>query len=280
MLFAIRPITSVIRLTSALVLCFLLSACDPDIELLSNVPESEVNAVVAALGDAQIDARKQAGKDGMASVVIAASKVSLAMATLQANGLPREAHSHMGQVFRKEGLISSPLEERARFLWALSQELSETVSQIDGVLKARVHLVLPERASGSTPALPSSAAVFIKHKPAYNLQSVIPQVKRLVSNSIPGLTEDRVTVVLVSAQRRESTATDTRVATAPVAAAPAAESTRIGNWRSIALGGAMLAASLLAALAFVFRHRFKLGKRTSAPAAPTGATVGGTGGTP
>lgn len=103
----------------------------------------------------------------------------------------------MGDVFRKEGMISSPLEERARYLWALSQELSATVSQIDGVIKARVHVVLPERGSGADASLPSSAAVFIKHKPGFNYDDVIPQVKRLISNSIPGLSQEKVTVVML-----------------------------------------------------------------------------------
>lgn len=111
--------------------------------------------------------------------------------------MPRERFARMGEVFRKEGLISSPLEERARYIWALSQELSATLAQIDGVIKARVHVVLPEKAGGGEPMLPSSAAVFIKHKQRFNLDDSIPQIKRLVSNSIPGLTSDKVTVVML-----------------------------------------------------------------------------------
>jgi len=117
-------------------------------------------------------------------------------------GLPRERYAKMGEIFRKEGLISSPLEERARYIWALSQEISSTLSQIDGVIKARVHVVLPERSAGGDPSLPSSAAVFIKHKTGVNLEDSVAQIKRLVANSIPGLSGEKVSVILIASNGR------------------------------------------------------------------------------
>ncbi|MGA0583449.1 MAG: EscJ/YscJ/HrcJ family type III secretion inner membrane ring protein, partial [Castellaniella sp.] len=106
----------------------------------------------------------------------------------------------MGQIFRKEGLVSSPLEERARYIYALSQELTNTLSQMDGVLAARVHVVLPERGEIGEAATPSTAAVFIKHRVGYSFDALKPQIRQLVTHAIPGLTEDRVSIVLVSAQ--------------------------------------------------------------------------------
>ncbi len=180
----------------------LLAACGGRVELLKDVSEAEANEALAVLLQAGIAAGKLPGKEGVVSLDVEQSQVARAITILNAEGLPHERYAKMGDVFRKEGLISSPLEERARYLWALSQELSATVSQIDGVIKARVHVVLPERSSGGDPALPSSAAVFIKHKAGYNLDDAIPQVKRLVSNSIPGLSADKVTVVTLAASQK------------------------------------------------------------------------------
>ena len=191
----------------------LVSACAASIDLLTDVPESEVNEVLAALAEAGITAVKRPGKEGLASITVNQNEIGKAIATLNAEGLPRERFAKMGEVFKKEGLISSPLEERARYLWALSQELAATVSQIDGVLKARVHVVLPERSTGSDPAVPSSAAVFIKYRKQYNMDDAIVQIKRLVSNSISGLTVDKVTIVLLPASPNKGMADAPRFST-------------------------------------------------------------------
>jgi type III secretion protein J len=184
----------------ALCLLLLLAGCSRKVELMAAMPEGEANEVMAALQNAGILADKIPGKDGMVGVSIDGEQVGRAVDLLRDKGLPRERFAGMGQVFKKEGLISSPLEERARYLYALSQELGATISQIDGVVIARVHVVLPERTSTGEPGIPSSAAVFIKHQEGYNLDTVQPAIRRLVTNSIPGLTADKVSIVLVSAQ--------------------------------------------------------------------------------
>jgi type III secretion protein J len=190
------------------ILAVALSACSGKVELMAAVPEEEANEVLAALLNAGIAADKVPGKDGMVGLRVEQAHVAQAVGTLGALGLPRERFAGMGDVFRKEGLISSPVEERARYLFALSQELSNTLSHIDGVLVARVHLVLPERSTSGEPSLPSSAAVFLKVQPDSNVGDVQPQIRRLVVNSIPGLTTEKVSVVMVpSATRPKSSET-------------------------------------------------------------------------
>jgi len=197
-----KQLKKIILVSAYLAFSFLLAACGSKIELLAEVSESEANDVLAVLLNAGIDASKKPGKEGMVSLDVNQSDVAKAIDVMRAEGLPRERFVKMGEVFRKEGMISSPLEERVRYIWALSQELSATVSQVDGVIKARVHVVLPERGSGGDPTLPSSAAVFIKHKAGYNLEDVQAQIKRLISNSIPGLSAEKVSVVLLPAMSK------------------------------------------------------------------------------
>lgn len=188
----------------AITLCLFLGACGGKVELLKDIAEAEANEAIAVLLEAGIASSKMPGKDGFVSLEVEQVQVAKAIDILNAEGLPRERFARMGDVFRKEGLISSPLEERARYIWALSQELSATLAQIDGVIKARVHVVLPEKSTGGDPALPSSASVFIKHKQGVQLEDSVPQIKRLVSNSIPGLSAEKVTVVMLPSSGRSS----------------------------------------------------------------------------
>jgi type III secretion protein J len=193
--------TRLMRL-AALALLVGLSACSGQVELLSSIAERDANEVIAALVNRGIPATKISGKEGMVGIQVDQKQAAKAVDLLRSLGLPRENFTGMGQVFTKSGLISSPLEERARYLYALSQELSGTLSNIDGVLFARVHLVLPERGSGLDKDSLSSASVFLKYQQAYDLEILQPQVKRLVVNSIPGLSTERVSVVLVPSKSK------------------------------------------------------------------------------
>lgn len=178
-------------------LIMMLAACSSRVELISQVSESQANDVIAALSNRGIAAEKVPGKDGMVSVDVAQDRIARAIGIMRAEGLPHEPYASMGDVFKKDGLISSPTEEHARMVFALSQELSHTIAQIDGVIYAQVHVVLPEHAGFGETGNPSSAAVFIKYVDTVDLDEVVPQIRRLVANSIPGLTYDKVSVELV-----------------------------------------------------------------------------------
>ncbi|TFY86941.1 EscJ/YscJ/HrcJ family type III secretion inner membrane ring protein [Pseudomonas kairouanensis] len=181
----------------------MLTACGESVELHRQLSEQEANEVIAELADKQIRAQKIPAKDGVV-VRVRADDISRAVRTLEAVGLPKVARSTLGDIFRKEGVISTPLEERARYIYALSQELEATLSKIDGVIVARVHVVLPERVAPGEPVQPASASVFIKHDPRLDPDNIQPRVRRMVASSIPGMASaientQKLTVVFVPA---------------------------------------------------------------------------------
>ena len=102
----------------------------------------------------------------------------------------------MGVVFKKTGMVSSPSEERIRFMDAIAQDLSQTISMIDGVVDARVHVVLPENDPFAKNTLPSSAAVALRSRWDADLTEAIPQVKSLVKNAIEGLAYEKISVTV------------------------------------------------------------------------------------
>ncbi|PLR60705.1 MULTISPECIES: type III secretion system inner membrane ring lipoprotein SctJ [Pseudomonas] len=182
---------------------FTLQACSERVELHRQLTEQEANEVVAELADKHIRATKVPAKDGVI-VVVNATDIARAVRTLEAVGLPRAARATLGGTFRKEGVISTPLEERARYIYALSQELETTLSNIDGVIVARVHVVLPERVAPGEPVQPASASVFIKHDPRLDPDNIRARVRRMVASSIPGMATavdnpQKLTVVFVPA---------------------------------------------------------------------------------
>lgn len=120
-------------------------------------------------------------------MLVDAAELNRAVHILDAAGLPRPARTNLGEVFQKNGVISTPLEERARYIYALSQEVESTLSQIDGVIVARVHVVLPERIAPGEPVQPASAAVFIKYRPDLDPDVIEPRIRRMVASSLPGL---------------------------------------------------------------------------------------------
>ena len=174
----------------------LLAGCDKETTLHSGLEERQANLVIAALLDAGIDCHKSPGEEGTWNVTVDESKFAAAVNLLEKAGLPRRDHKGIGEVFKKTGMISSPSEERIRFMDALAQDLAKTISGIDGVVDARVHVVLPENDPFARHTLPSSAAVAIRSRWDADLTDVIPSVKGLVKNAIEGLTPEKIMVTV------------------------------------------------------------------------------------
>lgn len=174
-----------------------LAGCRED--LYTNLDEREANLIVATLDREGIPAGRLLQDDGRMTVTVESARFGQAVGLLEEAGLPRQQFASIGDVFRQEGLVASPMQERARLLFALSEELSRTVSEIDGILSARVHIVLPENDALRRDAQPSSASVFVRHEADLDIAPLIPQIKTLVANGIAGLTYDKVSVVPVAA---------------------------------------------------------------------------------
>lgn len=182
------------------VLC--LTACSRTIEIQTNVPENDANEMVGVLLKQGVFAEKRTAKEG-ATVLVPEADIGQAMDILTAHGLPRKQITGLGEIFKKEGMISTPLEERARYIFGLSQELEKTLSQMDDVVSARVHVVLPERIAPGEPIMPSSASIFIKHKKNFNIDLLTPRIRSMVSTSIPGLADlpkDKISMVFAETQ--------------------------------------------------------------------------------
>ena len=180
----------------AILSALLLAGCDKLTTLHSGLPEQQANLVMAALIDSGISCTKSPGEEGTWNVMVSEPKFAEAVNILEKQGLPRRDFQGIGQVFKKTGMISSPSEERIRFMDALAQDLAKTITMVDGVVDARVHVVLPENDPFARNSLPSSAAVAIRSRWDADVTDIVPSVKGLVKNAIEGLSYEKIMVTI------------------------------------------------------------------------------------
>lgn len=178
----------------------LLSACSKMVNLQASLSDADANEIVLVLNRKGIGVEKQKNKEGV-TLIVKEADLSRATETMNEAGLPRRSLSNLGEVFKKQGMISTPMEERIRYIHGLSEELESTLQQFDNVVSARVHVVLPERIAPGEPIQPSSAAVFVKYRQPLDEDAVMPRIRKLVASSIPGLSGEegrhKVSVVMM-----------------------------------------------------------------------------------
>lgn len=189
-----------VRAGTFVLAAMLLSACSKVVTLQANLKDADANEIVRVLNQNGIEVDKQRDKEGV-TLLVSEKDLSRASTAMNAAGLPRRNPTSLGEVFKRQGMISSPLEERVRYIYGLSEELGYTLQQIDHVISARVHVVLPERVAPGEPILPSSAAVFVKYRPPLDEDAIVPNIHNLVAASIPGLAgsgrDDKISVVMI-----------------------------------------------------------------------------------
>jgi type III secretion protein J len=190
-----------IALAAVLAAAMILTGCLKS-ELETGLTEAESQEVIVMLKQHGLDAQRAyvaRGKEPPAWTVYVLggnNNLVLAWRVLQENGLPRQRVKGLDDVFSASGLIPTASEEKAKLLVGLTGEISRTLKSVDGVVDARVHVVLPD----NSPLLDRSqwsqttASVLIKYR-GRGIPVDESEVKSLVSKGIQGLAPEQVAVV-------------------------------------------------------------------------------------
>jgi type III secretion protein J len=237
------------RWTWALLVALATIGCSTPVR--HGLDEPAANEVVTALERVGIgaDKEREEGAGTQTFVVrVAQGDVVRALELLGALGLPRGRRTGFSEVYAQPSLVPTATEERARYVEALSGEIERTLETVDGVVGARVHLVLSESdplAADGKPRVPAQAAVLLKSRPGpAPLKEA--EVQKLVAGSVPGLLPAAVAVVVTAAPEAPSTGAPALAALGPLRITPGS--------RPVLLAAVAVGLAVLAALAVLLLH--------------------------
>ena len=164
--------------------------------------ETAANDMMASLTRVGIPASKSRDDDGTFAIVVPKSEALRAMELMRSLGLPRSPRAGFGEMYKQPSLVPTPNEDRARYMEALAGEIARTLEAVEGVVQARVHLVLPEAdpmAMDGKPRVAAQAAVLLKTRAGRSVPIAESEVRKLVAGSVPGLDVAAVAVVFTPA---------------------------------------------------------------------------------
>lgn len=178
------------------------SACDSRSIITHGLSGREANEIVVLLVSKGVSAQKvpQAASStgGGASeqlwdISVPAAQITEALAILNQAGLPRMKGTSLLDLFAKQGLVPSEMQEKIRYQEGLSEQMATTIRKMDGIVDASVQISF----SPEEDQLPLTASVYIKHRGVLdNPNSImVSKIKRLVASAVPGLCPENVSVV-------------------------------------------------------------------------------------
>ncbi len=165
----------------------------PDYQLLyGRLGEKDASAVIGTLQEMGVPHRIAAGGS---AVYVPANDVHRMRMELAGKGLP--AGEGVGfEIFDKGQFGLSDFVQRTNYTRALQGELSRTISQFEGVARARVMIVQPEnRLLLTDQGIKPTASVFVELSGPRLGSEAVDSIRNLVANAVQGLMPDQVAVV-------------------------------------------------------------------------------------
>lgn len=166
----------------------------PDYAVLySDLSQPDSAAVVQRLKEQKV--KYEIRGDGSTIAVSPASQVHELRLTLASDGIPRGGTVGF-ELFDATNLGTTTFVEKLKFQRALQGELERTISSIDGVMGARVHVVQPEKTVFAKTGNQPTASVLLRLRPGTELdEKQIKGISNLVAGSVEGLTLENVNIV-------------------------------------------------------------------------------------
>ena len=160
--------------------------------LYAGLPESEKAMVLESLKNAGVDVSMD---PVTGEVLVPVIDYHNARMTLAAQGLPSSSGTGYDELDSIQ-MGSSRSVEAAKLKQTQEMELARSISEIDLVISARVHLAIPEKEVFVRQSAEPTASVFLQLARGRGLgRNQVEAIIHLVSSSVPNLTKDNVSVV-------------------------------------------------------------------------------------
>ena len=160
--------------------------------LYAGLPEAEKSRVLDALRNSGVNVTLD---PVTGDVLVPTENYHSSRMTLAAQGLPASAATGYEQLDSIQ-MGSSRSVEAARLKQSQEMELARSISEIDLVISARVHLALPDKEVFVRQQAEPTASVFLQLARGRSLgRSQVEAILHLVSASVPSLTKENVSVV-------------------------------------------------------------------------------------
>ena len=160
--------------------------------LYASLPESEKSKILDALMNSGIDATID---PTTGDVMVPVPDFHESKMKLAAQGLPTSVpggYDTLGEI----QMGTSRSVESMKLKQSQEIELARSISEIDYVTSARVHLAIPEKSVFVRDTAPVTASVFVQLLEGRSLDATqVKAITHLVSSSVPGLNEANVTIV-------------------------------------------------------------------------------------
>ncbi len=194
---ALRQVALLVGLAASVAIGFavVLWSQEPDYRpLYGSLEGLDTTQVIDTLGSAGIPYRIEPNSGAL---LVKASDIANARIKLAAAGVtPSDNNIGFEILDREQGLGTSQFMEATRYRRGLEGELARTVSSLNNVKGARVHLAIPKSSVFVRDERKPSASVLVELYPGRALEpSQVMAIINLVATSVPELNKAQVTVV-------------------------------------------------------------------------------------
>lgn len=159
----------------------------------AGVTESDQQAAFEALKQAEF---KPVIDTSSGQITVPTSRYHEARIFLASKGLPKTGHTGLEALKDQSAMTTSQFMEQVRYNAAMEQELARSITQIDSIQTARVHLAITKPSVFVRDRTPPKASVVVTAHAGRTVNAMqVQALVHLVASSVPLLTPENVTVV-------------------------------------------------------------------------------------